>query len=104
MQLSREIQGKLNIRKRNFKKYEWNKSGKNNDKIIIIQINNKMPALWDSKVTFVSVSQHLGLALCSPFGSVFGPFVTPDLIVSLGGIKLKKKEKKRERIQNKINK
>ena len=46
-----------------------------------------MPALWDSKVTFVSVSQFLRLALCSPFGSVSGPFETPHLIVSLGGRK-----------------
>ena len=43
-----------------------------------------MPALWDSKMTFVSVSQFWGLALYSPFGSVSGPFVTPGLIVSLG--------------------
>ena len=43
-----------------------------------------MPALWDSKVTFVSVSQSLGLALCCLFKSVSGPFVTPCLIVSLG--------------------
>ena len=63
-------------------------------KKIIIHINNKMPALWDSKMTFVSVSQFLWLALCSLFGSVSRPFVTPCLIVSLGG--RKKKEKKRE--------
>ena len=30
-----------------------NKNGKNNEKI---HINNKMPTLWDSKVTFASVS------------------------------------------------
>ena len=42
-----------------------------------------MPALWDSKVTFVSVSQFAGLTLCSPFGSVSEPFVTPSLIVTL---------------------
>ena len=52
-----------------------------------------MPALWDSKMTFVSVSQFLELTLCFPFGSVSGPFVTPHLIVSLGGRKKRKKEK-----------
>ena len=91
MQLNREIkQGKLNITRRN-KKILIKSSGKNNEKIITIHINNKMPALWDSKVTFVSVSQHLGLALCSPFGSVSGHFVTPHPIVSLGGRKKGKK-------------
>ena len=55
--------------------------------MMIIHINNKMPALWDSKVTFVSVSLIWGLTLCSPFGSVSGHFVTPSLIYSLGGIK-----------------
>ena len=63
---------------------------------MIIHINNKMPALWDSKVTFVSVSQFWGLALCSPFRSFSGPFVTPHLIVSLGG---GEKKGKIERIQ-----
>ena len=29
---------------------------KNNCKIVIIHIHNEMPPLWDSKVTFVSVS------------------------------------------------
>ena len=53
-----------------------------------------MPALWDSKMTFVSVSRFLGLALCSPFQSVSGPFVTLYLIVSLG--KRKRKRKKGE--------
>ena len=66
-----------------------NKNGKNNEKI---HINNKMPALWDSKVTFVSVSQFLELACRSPFGSASAPFITPHPIVSLGGRK-KKKEK-----------
>ena len=55
-----------------------------------------MPALWDSKVTFVSVSQFLRLALCSPFGSVSEPFVLLHLIVSLGGRK-KRKKKDREK-------
>ena len=47
-----------------------------------------MPALWDSKVTFVSVSQFWGLALYSPFGSVSG---IQRPIVSLGGRKKKEK-------------
>ena len=37
-----------------------------------------------------NLSQFLiswGLALCSPFGSVSGPFTTPGLIVSLEGRK-----------------
>ena len=51
-----------------------------------------MSVPWESKVTLVSVSQFWGLALCSPFLSVSGPFVTPHLLVSLGG--RKKKEKK----------
>ena len=58
----------------------------------MIHINNEMPALWDSKVTFVSVSQFLRLALCSPFGSVSEPFLTPRLIVSLGGRKKRGKK------------
>ena len=62
---------------------------KNNDKIIIIHIHNKIPALWDSKVTFGSVSQFLVLALCSPFQSFSGPFLTPCLTVSFGGEKKK---------------
>ena len=53
-----------------------------------------MLSLWDSKVTFVLVSQCLGLALCFPFQSVSGVFVTPCLIVSLGG---RKKRGKKER-------
>ena len=60
-----------------------------------------MPVLWNSKVTFVSVSQFVGLALCSPFVYVCGPFLTPHLIVSLRGRKKMKKKKKRE--ENKIS-
>ena len=62
MQLNREIKrGKLNIWKRNFKNTNKSKSGKNNEKIIIVHIHNKMPAVCqDSKVTFVSVSQFWG--------------------------------------------
>ena len=52
-----------------------------------------MQVLEDSKVKLVSVSMLLGSALCSFFGSVSGPFTTPDLIVSLGGRKKRKKEK-----------
>ena len=33
---------------------------KNNEKIIIIQINNNLQVVWNSKVKFVSVSQLLG--------------------------------------------
>ena len=57
----------------------------------IIEINNKMPVLWDGKVKFVSVCQFWVLALCSSFGSVSGPFTSPRLFFHLG------KEKKRER-------
>ena len=75
MQSNREIKGgKPNIRKRNKNNTNKIKEVKVMKKIII-HINNKMPALWDSKVTFVSVSWVLGLALCSPFQSVTGPFV-----------------------------
>ena len=49
-----------------------------------------MPIVWHSKVKFVSVSQLLGLAFCSLYGSVSGPFTTPGLIVSLGGRKIEK--------------
>ena len=58
-----------------------------------------MPALWASKVTFVSVSQFLVLALCSPFGSVSGPFIISRLIVSLWGRKQrgKKREEKKKK-------
>ena len=51
--------------------------------------------LWDSKMKYVAVSQFWGLALCSLFQSVSGPFITPGLIVSLG--ERKKKRKKKER-------
>ena len=63
---------------------------KNNCRITVIQIHKKMPSLWESKVAFVSVSQFLGLALCSPFRSVSGHFVA--LIVSLGRRKKRKKK------------
>ena len=59
-----------------------------------------MPAVLNNKVTFVSVSQFLRLALCSSFRSASGPFVTPHFIVSLGGRK-KKGKKKREELKRK---
>ena len=40
-----------------------------------------MQVLWNSKVKFASVSQLLGLALCSLFESVSGPFTSPGLTV-----------------------
>ena len=46
---------------------------------------------------FVSVSQFWELALCTPFGSISGPFTTPGLIVSLGGRKKKGKERKKNK-------
>ena len=52
-----------------------------------------MQVLWNNIVKFVSVSQLLGSALCSLFGSVSGPFSAPDLSVSLGGKKEKTKTK-----------
>ena len=57
--------GKLNIRKRNKKSTNKIKVVKNNDKVIIVHIHNKMPALWDSKVTFVLVS-HFGVSFVLP--------------------------------------
>ena len=62
-----------------------------------------MPALWNSEGTFVSVSQFLWLVLCFPFQSVSGRFLTPCLIVSLGG-KKKKRGGKGERSQKEKNK
>ena len=62
-----------------------------------------MPALCDSKVTFVSVSQFWGLALCCPFQYVSGPFVTLHLIISLGRRKKRKKRRGRKRDDPKEN-
>ena len=70
-----------------------NKSSKNNE-IIRIHINNKIPALWDTKVTFVSVSQFWGLTLYSSFWSISGLFIT------LGE---RKKGKNKEREENKVS-
>ena len=55
-----------------------------------------MQVRWNRNGKFVSVSQLLGLALCSLFGSVSGPFTVPGLIVSLWGRKKKNKKKKKE--------
>ena len=62
-------------------------------KRIIIQIYNNLQVLWSSKVKFVSLSQLLG---CPLFGSNSGLFTVPGFIVSLVGIKKKKKTKKEE--------
>ena len=54
---------------------------------------NNLQVLWSSKVKFVSLSQLLG---CPLFGSNSGLFTVPGFIVSLVGIKKKKKTKKEE--------
>ena len=54
----------------------------------ILQIYNIMQVLWSSKVKFVSLSQLLG---CPLFGSNFCLFTVPGFIVSLVGIKKKKR-------------
>ena len=61
----------------------------------MIQPNNIMQVLWNSKVKFVSVSQLLGLALYSLFESVSGPITAPGFIVLLWG-KKGKRERQRE--------
>ena len=57
------------------------------------QLYNILQVLWSSKMKFVSLSQLLG---CPLFGSNFGFFTVPGFIVSLVGIKKKKKTKKEE--------
>ena len=57
-------------------------------KKIIIQIYNILQVLWSSKMKFVSLSQVLG---CPLFGSISDLFTVPGFIVSLVGIKKKKK-------------
>ena len=64
-----------------------------------MQINNEMPALWNSKVAFVSASQFFGLALCCPFGSISQNFITLRLIVLLGG---RRKGGKKDRRKKKL--
>ena len=59
----------------------------------IIQIYNILQFVWSSKVKFVSLSQLLG---CPLFGSNFGLFTVPGFIVSLVGIKKKKRWKEEE--------
>ena len=61
--------------------------------IIIIQIYNNLQVLWSSKVKFVSLSQLLG---CPLFGSNFVLFTVAGFIVSLMGIKEKKKVGRRD--------
>ena len=58
-------------------------------KKIIIQIYNNLQVLRSSKVKFVSLSQLLG---CPLFGPKFVFFLVPGFIVSLVGIKKKKKD------------
>ena len=58
-------------------------------KKIIIQMYNNLQVLWSSKVKFVSLSQLLG---CPLFGPNSGLFTVPGFIVSLVGIKKKKKK------------
>ena len=64
-------------------------------KKIIIQKYNNLQVLWSSKVKFVSLSQLLG---CPLFGSNSGLFTVPDFIVSLVGIRKKKKKGGKEKI------
>ena len=60
---------------------------------IIIQINNNLQVLWNSKVKFVSVSQLLGWSV---FGCDSGPFTVPGLIASLVGRRGRKEFKKKK--------
>ena len=91
-QLNREIkQGKLNRKKRNNKIKEIKILKK-----VIMQINKKCPFCVIAKLN-VSVSQFWGLALSSPFGFVFGPFTTPDFIVSLEGRKKERERKEKKK-------
>ena len=64
----------------------------------ILQICNIWQVLCRSKVKFVSLSQLLG---CSLFGSNSGLFTVPGFIVSLVGIKKKKKKEGRRDIKGK---
>ena len=58
-------------------------------KKVKIQVLNNFQLLWSSKVKFVSLSQLLG---CPLFGSNSGLFRVPGFIVSLVGIKKKRRE------------
>ena len=56
IQINRNKTRKTKHMEKKLKNTNENKTGKNNEKI---HINNKMPALWDSKVTFVLVLNFL---------------------------------------------
>ena len=58
-----------------------------------IIIHNILEVLWSNKVKFVSPSQLLG---CPLFGSNFGLFRVPGFVVSLVGIKKKKRWKEED--------
>ena len=94
MQLKREIkQGKLNIKKGNKRNTNKIKVVNIIKKIIIIYINNKMPAVWDSRVTLICFLVFR-VRLVLPLSIHFGPILTPCLIFSL--VEKKGKIKKRE--------
>ena len=57
---------------------------------IIIQLYNNLLVLWSSKLKIVSLSLLLG---CPLFGSNSGLFTVPGFIVSLVGIKKRKRKK-----------
>ena len=59
----------------------------------IIQIYNNLQVLWGNEVKFVSLSLLLG---CSLFGSNSCLFKVPGFIVSLVGIKKKKRRGRRK--------
>ena len=59
----------------------------------IIQLYHILHVLWSSKVKFVSLSYLFG---CSLFRSKFGLVTVPGFIVSLVGIKKKKRQKAKE--------
>ena len=62
-------------------------------KKIITQIYNNLQVLWSSKVKFVSLSQLLG---CPLFVFNSGLFTVPGFIISLVGIKKRKRKEKKE--------
>ena len=75
------------------KEEKYKNTNKMNDvrimKKIIIQIYNNLQVLWSSKVKYVSLSQLLGYPL---FGCNSGLFTVPGFIVSLVGIKKKRRK------------
>ena len=66
----------------------------------MVHINNKMPALWDNKMTFVSVSQFLGFTLPPPLDQFLD---LSYLQVLLSRLWEEKKEKTRERNEKEIS-